>query len=265
MLSGSVLYGATQQGGSAGFGTVFKVNTDGTGFQILHTFAGGTTDGREPSADLVLSGGTLYGTTVKGGSTSNNGTAFKVNIDGTGFQLLHQFGASSTDGKSPTGGLALSGSTLYGTTESGGGTGLSNQGTLYQINTDGTGYSILHRFVNSISDGAHPEASPLVVGSTIYGITKNGGDVDLGTLFSIDVNGTGFKLLHEFLGGVDDGGNPNAGSLYYANSVLYGTTSAGGNANAGTVFSFAVPEPSSLSLAFCAVIAFSTLRCIRRK
>src|SRR5258707_368807 len=36
--SGTTLYGAAYQGGSSGNGTVFAVNTDGTGFTILHTF-----------------------------------------------------------------------------------------------------------------------------------------------------------------------------------------------------------------------------------
>src|SRR5258706_15955235 len=38
-LSGSTLYGTAAYGGSSGDGTVFAVNTDGTGFTNLHSFA----------------------------------------------------------------------------------------------------------------------------------------------------------------------------------------------------------------------------------
>jgi len=45
ILSGTTLYGTASQGGSSGYGTVFAVNTDGTGFTTLHTFT--ATDFRE--------------------------------------------------------------------------------------------------------------------------------------------------------------------------------------------------------------------------
>src|SRR5208282_4406444 len=75
ILSGNTLYGATDSGGSAGHGAVFKVNTDGSGFANLHSFAAGSgsfphnytnSDGACPEAGLVLSGNTLYGTTETG-------------------------------------------------------------------------------------------------------------------------------------------------------------------------------------------------------
>ena len=38
ILSGNILYGSTTLGGVSGNGTVFKVNTNGTGFTTLYTF-----------------------------------------------------------------------------------------------------------------------------------------------------------------------------------------------------------------------------------
>ena len=43
-------YGMTSDGGASNRGTVFKLNTDGTGFALVHSFAGGTADGHPPSA-----------------------------------------------------------------------------------------------------------------------------------------------------------------------------------------------------------------------
>src|SRR2546422_929481 len=89
ILSGTTLYGTANTGGSSGAGTVFAINTDGTGFTNLHSFTGGS-DGATPYGGLVLSGNTLYGTATYGGS-SGNGTVFKVNTDGSGFTNLYSF------------------------------------------------------------------------------------------------------------------------------------------------------------------------------
>ena len=67
ILSGNTLYGTASNGGSSGNGTVFAVNTDGTGFTTLHSFTDGN-DGANPGAGLILSGNTLYGTASEGGS-----------------------------------------------------------------------------------------------------------------------------------------------------------------------------------------------------
>ena len=62
-LSGSTLYGTASSGGNGSAGTVFQVNTDGTGITTLHTFAfqQGT-----PVGDLVAIGNTVYGTSEFG-------------------------------------------------------------------------------------------------------------------------------------------------------------------------------------------------------
>src|SRR5439155_26191044 len=83
-LSDGVLYGTTTYGGSSGYGTVFKINTDGTGFTVLRNFAGYlSNDASGGRGRLALSGTTLYGTTDNGGRWGL-GTVFKVNTDGTG-------------------------------------------------------------------------------------------------------------------------------------------------------------------------------------
>ncbi len=87
--SGNTLYGTASRGGSSGVGTVFAVNTDGTGFTSLHNFTYGS-DGAYPYAGLILSGNTLFGTAVNGGSIGA-GTVFSVNTGGTGFRILWTF------------------------------------------------------------------------------------------------------------------------------------------------------------------------------
>jgi uncharacterized repeat protein (TIGR03803 family) len=66
--SDGVLYGTASQGGSYGFGTVFKLNTDGSGFTVLLNFDD-STNGAYPAADLIqASDGNLYTTTSAGGA-----------------------------------------------------------------------------------------------------------------------------------------------------------------------------------------------------
>jgi uncharacterized repeat protein (TIGR03803 family) len=229
-ISGSTLYGMTPYGGGSDFGTVFKLNTDGTGFSLLHSFAGGASDGSTPLGSLTLSGSTLYGMTESGGA-SDFGTVFKLNTDGTGFSLLHSF-AGGSNGRNPQGSLTLSGSTLYGMTSG----SKSDLGTVFKINTDGTDFSLLHSFAGGGSDGANPYGSLTLSGSTLYGMTSAGGDDDLGTLFTMNTDGTGFSLLHEFAGSPGDGRNPQ-GSLTLSGSTLYGMTRSGGGSFEGTGFS----------------------------
>src|SRR6266404_1602284 len=170
ILSGNTLYGTAQNGGSPGWGTVFAVSTDGTGFTNLHSFTGYPGDGGFSSAGLTLSGNTLYGTAENGGS-SVNGSVFAVNTSGTGFTNLHSFNGS--DGTSPVAGLTLSGSTLYGTASGGGSSG---NGTVFAVNTDGSGFTILHSFTGfNSSDGAGPWGGLILWGKTLYGTAYYGG------------------------------------------------------------------------------------------
>jgi uncharacterized repeat protein (TIGR03803 family) len=243
VLSGNTLYGTAAVGGSGGNGTVFKVNTDGSGFSMLHSFTGSNTnsfgiltnyDGANPSGSLVLSNNTLYGTAQAGG-TSGNGTVFKLNIDGTDFTNLYSFSASTTnssgsytnsDGAKPGAGLGLLSNTLYGTAQGG---GISGNGTVFKLNTDGTGLAILHNFTALIpdyrytnyggyaagtnSDGAEPSDLIVLSGNTTYGTARSGGSSASGTVFAVNTDGTGFKTL------LEDG----SVRLIVSGNSLYGT------------------------------------------
>jgi len=261
ILSGNILYGTAPAGGTNGTGTVFAVNTNGTGFTTLHTFTATSgsnstnSDGATPKAGLVLSGNTLYGTARTGG-TNGSGTVFAVNTNGTGFTTLHTFTATSgsnstnSDGTSPETALILSGNTLYGTAAFG---GTNGGGTVFAVNTNGTGFTTLHSFMatsgsNTNSDGALPLAGLVLSGNTLYGTTYFGGTNGFGTVFAVNTNGTGFTTLHIFtaLSGSNstnsDGAYPQAG-LILSGNTLYGTAGSGGTNGNGTVFALSYPSP----------------------
>jgi len=228
-LSGSTLYGTAYEFGTYFNGVIFKVDTDGNNFAVLRHFQGGASDGNSPAAPLVLDGSTLYGTTTNGGPDPSYGVVFSIGTDGNGFTLLHTFDGS--DGFGPYG-LTLVGNTLYGVTVVG---GANNGGVLYSMGTDGNGFTVLRHFAGGVSDGLRPYGALTLSGSTLFGMTYDGGNSDAGVIFSIRTDGGGFALLHEFVGGVDDGSTPD-GSLTLSGSVLYGGTRLGGDSNKGVIF-----------------------------
>lgn len=129
-------------------------------------------DGSYPDGDLTRNGSKFYGMTSTGGTYADDdddgeylgyGTVFLMNADGTGYTILHSF-AGGADGAYPQGSLLLSGSTLYGMTSGVGPFGLGwdagTSGTIFSINTDGTGYMILHSFTGGANDGAGPRGQP---------------------------------------------------------------------------------------------------------
>src|SRR5438874_1786783 len=152
-------------------------------FTTLHGFTG--SDGTGPEAALILSGKTLYGTTVSGGSLGV-GTVFKVNTDGTGFTNLYHFTCGG-NGCYPRAGLILASNTLYGTTFRG---CASDSGGVFAIKTNGVEVTNLHSF--AWSDGADPLAGVILSGTTLYGTTVTGGDAGSGVIFNGETDGTGF-------------------------------------------------------------------------
>ncbi len=204
---GSTLYGVTSWGGSNDKGTVFKVNTDGSGFAVLKHFTGA--DGQRPIAGLAVSGTTLFGTTYSGGTngtvTDRYGTIFRLSMDGSQFSVLRHF--AGTDGSHPRTGLVASGPTLYGTALGAGGYGL-----VFKMNLDGTGYAAIKQFTHS--EGGFP--SRLVLsGSRLYGTASR-------CVFALNTDGSGFAILKAFAGGSD--GDTPSGGFVLAGSTLYGTT-----------------------------------------
>ena len=232
---GNILYGTTCSlhavtgwGGNTGFpgayignGNIFSLDTNGTGFKVLHTFTGGN-DGQLPNK-LILVGNTLYGTAYSGGA-SNQGIIFSINTNGFGFQVLHTF--SGADGANPDAELTFYENKLYGTTLLG---GSSNCGTVFSLNTNGTGYNILYNFSGS-SDGVGP-ASPVVISDNIiYGTTSGftGNGWGNSSLFSMNLDGSKFAVLYSFNGIFA----PN-GSLVITNGIIFLTTAYNGNGMGG--------------------------------
>jgi uncharacterized repeat protein (TIGR03803 family) len=238
-LSGSTLYGCCPYGGVPYIqvgGTVFKINTDGSGYQVLYSFGGGTDNQCHPYAAPVVAGSTLYGTTAEKTGANTLGEIFALSTSSGVPQVLHNFAGKPDDGEQPYGSMTLVGSRLYGMTSFGGSGGGAGYGVIYAINTDGSDYRVLHHFQGAPNDGTHPYGALTLVGSKLYGMASGGGAANgPGVIFSINLDGTGYQVIFDFSSTGNIGGP--LGSLTLVGSKLYGMTSGGGSGGAsGVIF-----------------------------
>lgn len=171
------LYGTTYYGGAFGYGTVFRLDTNGHE-TVLHSFTGGT-DGRYPLAGLLWdSAGNLHSTTEQGGDFGY-GTVFMLKPTGE-LTLRHSF--SNSDGAYPTRGLIWDAAgNLYGTTSRG---GAFQVGTVFRLDaTDQV--TTLYTFTGA-ADGAVPYSDLIRdVAGNLYGTTVYGGAFGNGVVFKI--------------------------------------------------------------------------------
>jgi len=242
LLISNTLYGVTEGGGggsgSGGPGTIYKVNTDGSGYAVLHSFSGGVNS--SPKGPLVGdASGVLYGTTFSGsGNSCNCGAVFSIRTDGSHFSILHKFTGGSSDGANPFSGVILVNGNIYGTTPNGGpGCGGQGCGVLYKIASSGSGYteSVVYDFQPTpIGYGPGPLRPASDLSGNIFGTTEFGGycsynSSGCGTVYEISSSGT-YTDIHDFQGPPHDGYNPLGGVAFDAgNGRLYGTTAGGGN------------------------------------
>ncbi|HWY21099.1 MAG TPA: choice-of-anchor tandem repeat GloVer-containing protein [Candidatus Acidoferrum sp.] len=230
------LYGTTFYGGTPGNGTVFKLDASGNK-TVLHAFTTTHSDGRSPSAGLVLRGQDFYGTTTAGG-TSASGTVFKLDKNSKE-SVLYSF-TGGADGGNPFAGLIRDASgNLYGTTFNG---GIGSYGTVFKLDATGK-ETVLYKFTGG-EDGQNPGLGVVQdAAGNLYGMTGIGGDLSCtydvgggcGTVFKLDRNGNK-TVLHSFSGKAD-GAYGSAMTLDAAGN-LYGATQLGGDptCGCGTVF-----------------------------
>ncbi|MGO9465606.1 MAG: choice-of-anchor tandem repeat GloVer-containing protein [Isosphaeraceae bacterium] len=237
--SGPIIFGRTTYGGSnesnesegkgtpPGNGVIFTMKLNGSDYTIVHTFAGGASDGAQPHHDqLRQEGNVVYGATLMGGS-ADLGVVFSIKTDGTGYKILHCFQGGTADGALPHSNPMPDGSMLYGLTSQGGTHGSKGgDGTIYAINTKDGRYKMLYSF--SKSDGTDPHGFVIVDHHNLYGMTRQDGSGGDGTIFDYNLKTNSYTLLHAFTGSATDGSTPDHGGLLRIGHTLYGLTTEGG-------------------------------------
>jgi len=200
------IYGTTQLGGTSSFcnqgcGTVFELSPspDGTWSEsLIYSFCSQSNcaDGLDPLAGLVIdSGGNLYGTTQRGGSSSCVcGTVFELSppkLPGETWTYTVIWNFNATDGAFPAARLNWnSAGNLYGTTYEGGDAGV---GTVFELSPVQGGWTeqVLYSFCvagpPTCSDGYEPMAGVTFDSAgNLYGTTTfGGGTINTGVLFKL--------------------------------------------------------------------------------
>jgi uncharacterized repeat protein (TIGR03803 family) len=174
------VFGTTVGGGPVNDGVAYELSPNGGRWTetVLHTFAGGS-DGADPQGSLVFdAAGNLYGTTVNGGGTANDGTVFKLVHSGPSWteSVFYSF-PGGAHGDQPFAGLIDAGGNLYGTTAGG---GSANQGVAYKLTLPAASQSVLFNldsgsFNRLVNDSA----------GSLYGTTALGGPASAGEVFKV--------------------------------------------------------------------------------
>jgi uncharacterized repeat protein (TIGR03803 family) len=260
-LVGDFLYGTTLAGGENDSGAIFSISDNGLSSSystpLLYNFTTppAKNSGDQPYGNFVAIGSVLYGITSQGGLNGGgpaDGTIFTFDTSTGTYKRLYSF--NGAHGFDPHGQLILdpNGKTFYGMTHAG---GSADAGVVFSFSyTCSTSksagkckakYKVLHSFscpnngfpmcING--SGASPDHGTLVQnGSTLFGLTTEGGKYGNGVLFSIQTTGQHFTIQHSFGNtNSNDGSNPQ-GSLLLNGTTLYGTTRLGGNKGKGSVF-----------------------------
>jgi uncharacterized repeat protein (TIGR03803 family) len=228
-----MLIGTAAGGGSQESGTLFLLNTDGSGF-AAQNFPGGQ-GAAIPTGYLTIdSQGGLLGTTAWGGAF-DNGTIYRSVLSS-----IHDFSLNGAWSM-----VIPYWNKLYGIAGLGG----VEYGGVFSMYPDGTDFTYLVTFTGG-RDGFYGQGLT-ISGGLLYGTTAAGGDWGNGNIFRVDINGAGLTNLYNFTAfrasapyTNADGASP--GTLIMADNMLYGTAASGGPGierdyqsalGAGTIFS----------------------------
>src|SRR5579872_2736470 len=159
------------------------------------------------------------------------------------YKVLHTFTGGS-DGEAPFAPPIFDkAGNLFGTTDTGGGTGCSGGlgcGTVYELVRSGSEWteSVLYAFTGG-TDGAYAVSGVIFdAAGHLCGVTYAGGEVGLGTAYELTPGSSGWSesVLHSFMGGSEGQGPTYGGLTFDKHGHLYGMTNAGGLYDSGTLF-----------------------------
>jgi uncharacterized repeat protein (TIGR03803 family) len=238
------VYATSNTGGSTncedGCGFIFKVDPQGHE-TVTYNFQGASDDGGWPTGPMLLAAnGSLYGTTVIGG-TYGLGTVYTIDANGNE-SVLYSFTGGTDGGFPETGVIADGQGNLYGTTLGGGQhSNYCNDdgacGVVFKLipNQDGSWTESPFYSFQGGADGGNPYGLFRDSQGNFYGTTSTGGfcvyGPYCGTVYKLDSAGNK-TTLWDFTGETD-GATPEFGSLVMdPQGSLYGTTIYGGDLSA---------------------------------
>ncbi|MFY0675316.1 MAG: T9SS type A sorting domain-containing protein [Bacteroidia bacterium] len=95
--------------------------------------------------------------------------------------------------------------------------------------------------------GAFTQSILFAQNTNLWGVSYRGGENNRGTIYSINPDGTGFKIRHDFEC-VNDGANPENALTASGGKYLYGCSNSGGIYELGTLFKYDTSNDSLIKL-----------------
>ena len=181
------LFGTFNHGGANGKGGIYKVDKNGSNYQVAYSFKG--IDGEYPGGNLVLRDGYWYGATNSGGA-NGRGVIYKLSEDGTSFTKILDL--KRQDGYGVY--LFASNSKLYYSSYSG---GLSGFGAIGQLDLENKKTIIIKDF-NPLEGGMPTGKLLYHSNGYLYGTTSKGGTSGNGVLFKIDPVSENYDVVYNF-------------------------------------------------------------------
>ncbi len=233
-VSTGKVYGLATSGGANSVGTLFHFVVSSSTFTKkidLNT----ATNGGQINGGLTMANNNLfYGLTFIGGA-NNVGVIFEYNK--TTNSYTKKIDLQTSTGSLPVGSLLnASNGKLYGLTSGG---GASSFGTLFEYDPSTNTYTKKADFNGNTSTqlGGVPYGSLVEYSGNgkLYGMTKQGGSNNLGTIFEYDIS---TATLTKKIDMSAANGYSVYGSFVESSSKLYGMSSLGGANGLGTIFEY---------------------------
>ncbi len=226
------LFGTTSAGGLAGAGTLFRLKAGA--LTTLHSFGAASGDGTYPWGRLsVDERGNLYGTTNAGGQFGA-GTIYRYRA-ADGVSVVYSFtggpdGGYPLDGLTPDRNGSFYGGATYGGQRLCGSEHTGACGTVFSFDARSKQLVTLHTFFGS--DGGWPESAPAFRGGTLVGTTYGDGSTGHGSIYSMQVDGTGFAIV----GATHEAAWFQSGLVPDGAGALWGVAGSGGDFHTGGLY-----------------------------
>jgi uncharacterized repeat protein (TIGR03803 family) len=232
------LYGTAQTGGSAGYGGIYKIKPDGTGYTVLYQFQGGT-DGAWPLGQLAIDpsgNGNMYGVTVRAAYVQGSGAVYVFNAGTDTFTVLYTLAYDGSQGADPEDVIFGSDGVLYGSCLYG--LYATNGGTVFSLNTDGSNFQSTYSDTFGVPLGT-PQGPVISPSGAIYTVgTGETGAYPGGAVYEVS-GGTSTLTVTtaaEFSSSTNQ--NPRGTPVFGANGLLYGNGVGGGALGLGGLWEF---------------------------
>ena len=205
-------------------GSIYRIDLGSGALEVLHTFE---PDDYFQGVLVAAPDGFIYGQSRGDGLFgADAGSIFRIDPATGGFAMLYEFGPAEGPRRpnavveGPAGGLFAS--SLFG--------GPSNLGTVFRVLEEGD-VELVHAFDDGRTS-SYGLRVDLTSGSDglVYGTRNLGGAFGTGSIFTIDPNDGGYRLLHSFDGTVRNSVTVPDGALIESRNepgVFYGTLSSG--------------------------------------